>query len=284
MESQIPLAPAPTGTTATAGTYISNPFGLISPAWTAFKLVWIPMLQLGLIGLTIGIVINLIPGFRNLSVEGSNSQNFAVLFPVLILVTLIVNSYTGWIGTKIMLSGVEGRRARLRDAMPSSLNVAIKFFVTNLLFILIVAGGFLLFIIPGIIWAIRYQYAMAVNVDEGLSGIAAIKRSGQLTKGHFWEVMSVPAILAIALPLVLIPIFGWVVLFVYALVVGVAGYVRYYQLKQLAAGQLKAVPTHFLNYLMGLLIILLPFLWIATATLAALTVIQQGGGVNNVTY
>jgi uncharacterized membrane protein len=48
-------------------------------------------------------------------------------------------------------------------------------------------GGFLLFIVPGIIWAVKYHLCFYFVVDKGLGPIAAIKASGRTTMGVKWE-------------------------------------------------------------------------------------------------
>ena len=287
MEPQTTSAPvaAPVAAAPVASArYISNPFGLLSPSWQAFKLVWLQLLILGLIGVVIGTLANLLPGVRQASSEGASPSTIMLYLPLDIILSLAINSYTGWMSAKIMLAGINGRTISLGQSMPPSVISAVKFILTSFLYVLIVAGGFLLFIVPGIIWAVRYQYALPVCVEEGVFGMAAIRRSGQLTKGHFWEIISVPGVFVAALPLLLIPILGWIAIIVFAFVVGIAGYVRYHQLKQLAAGQLQAVPTHILNYVLGLIIALAPLAWLALVAMAAMVVLQQGGSITNTTY
>ena len=65
---------------------------------------------------------------------------------------------------------------------------------------------FLLFVIPGIWAAINYSLAMWVFIIEGLQGTAALKRSKELVKGHWWGVVGrmlalyIPVLAVIILP------------------------------------------------------------------------------------
>jgi uncharacterized membrane protein len=59
-------------------------------------------------------------------------------------------------------------------------------FKTQLLQGLIVLGGTILFVIPGIIWGIKYGYASYICVLEGKGARESIKRSGVLTHGYKW--------------------------------------------------------------------------------------------------
>ncbi len=61
-------------------------------------------------------------------------------------------------------------------------------FWVSLLKSLIVLGGFILFIIPGLIWGIKYGFAPLVFLVEGYKGRRALKRSAELTAGYRWPV------------------------------------------------------------------------------------------------
>lgn len=48
---------------------------------------------------------------------------------------------------------------------------------------------FILLIIPGIYYLVRWSLAEAVVVSEGISGMKALRRSAELTHGHFWPIV-----------------------------------------------------------------------------------------------
>jgi len=52
---------------------------------------------------------------------------------------------------------------------------------------LIILGGFLLFIIPGIIWSVKFQYASYLVVDKNLGPMEALRKSSALTQGIKWQ-------------------------------------------------------------------------------------------------
>jgi hypothetical protein len=53
---------------------------------------------------------------------------------------------------------------------------------------LIIIAGIILFVIPGIIWAIYYSLSIYVFLDENKTGYAALKENKQLVKGYWWPV------------------------------------------------------------------------------------------------
>lgn len=48
--------------------------------------------------------------------------------------------------------------------------------------------GFILLIIPGIIWAIQYSFSSFVMVLEGKRGMAALRQSKEYVKGNWWKI------------------------------------------------------------------------------------------------
>lgn len=61
-----------------------------------------------------------------------------------------------------------------------------KYLGGMILYSLIIAGGLILLIVPGIIWAIKYQFVPYL-VLEGYSPLDALSRSGAITKGVKWH-------------------------------------------------------------------------------------------------
>ena len=53
----------------------------------------------------------------------------------------------------------------------------------TLLYVIIVVVGFILFIIPGFIWMIKYQFYPWLVIEKGMRSKEAIKASGVITKG-----------------------------------------------------------------------------------------------------
>jgi hypothetical protein len=63
------------------------------------------------------------------------------------------------------------------------------FLLGSILYALIVLGGFILLIIPGIYWAIKYHFYGYLIIDQGMGPMDAIKKSGELTDGVKWDLL-----------------------------------------------------------------------------------------------
>ena len=69
--------------------------------------------------------------------------------------------------------------ADLFTHIPSFLN----YFLGSLLVSAICIVGFILLIIPGVIWSLQFSQATYLILDQGLDPIAALKKSSAITKG-----------------------------------------------------------------------------------------------------
>lgn len=56
-----------------------------------------------------------------------------------------------------------------------------------ILYVLIIGVGFILLVIPGFIWMIKYQFFPWLIVDKHMSAREALKASGVITKGNRWN-------------------------------------------------------------------------------------------------
>ena len=79
---------------------------------------------------------------------------------------------------------------------------------SSILYGLIVIGGIILFIVPGIYWAIKFQFFGYCVVDQKLGPVEALKKSSKITYQVKWK------LLGFGLVMVGINILGFLCLFV----------------------------------------------------------------------
>jgi hypothetical protein len=92
----------------------------------------------------------------------------------------------------------------------SAMRVVAPLFMTAFLVGLITTGGFLLLVIPGIIFTIWYSQAVTVAIIEEERPIRSLTRSKKLVKGRLWDVffyifvgtlaISIPYLMTLAIP------------------------------------------------------------------------------------
>jgi hypothetical protein len=77
-----------------------------------------------------------------------------------------------------------------------------KYIGASLVLFLVVLGGFLLFIVPGIIWSVWYGFAPLIALFEDKQGWATMERSKQIVVGRSWPVVGRLLFLALMLGLI----------------------------------------------------------------------------------
>ena len=97
--------------------------------------------------------------------------------------------------------------------------------------------GFVLLIIPGIIFYVWYSVATYVFVFEDVKGMSALKKSKELVKGYWWPVFGRLFVFACVMGLIgAIPFIGNIINIFFTLPFGVIyGYFVYDDLKQIKA-------------------------------------------------
>ena len=85
----------------------------------------------------------------------------------------------------ITLKFVDNKKPRYKDLFYYKLIV--NYFLASLLTGLIVIGGFILLIIPGIFFALRLKFAVYLIIDKNLAPVDAVKASWRITKGNVWN-------------------------------------------------------------------------------------------------
>jgi uncharacterized membrane protein len=73
--------------------------------------------------------------------------------------------------------------------VPDLLSGFFGFLLTSVLVGLIVAAGFLLLIVPGVIWGLKYGFSTFVVADREIDPISALKESSRLTDGIKWHLL-----------------------------------------------------------------------------------------------
>jgi uncharacterized membrane protein len=116
---------------------------------------------------------------------GPNHLFFPFFFGVLgWVVSIFISMAVIKIGLR--LSAAPGETAEVSDVW-SGYPFFLNYLVGSILYGLIVLAGFILLIVPGIIWGIKYSFFGYLIIDRGMGPVEALKRSGEITKGYKWD-------------------------------------------------------------------------------------------------
>lgn len=103
------------------------------------------------------------------------------------IITLII---VGMEFTKTAVRFVDGREHEQGDFdFFSYPPVALKYLAGAILYGLIILGGMILFIVPAIIWGIKFQFFGHFIIDQGAGPIKALQRSARITKDVKWNLL-----------------------------------------------------------------------------------------------
>ena len=157
-----------------------------SNSWRTFGINWPTLLTLVLIPTltptTLAWIIRLLTG--NVSI-----------FTLSVISTIAgIVSGTVWIFSTMALTmaahqSSEGQLLRTWKSYELCVGYFWQYLWTVILYALIVVGGLLLLIVPGIIWAFHYVFAPYAVLIEGVSGRPALWRSRELTKGRVFRIL-----------------------------------------------------------------------------------------------
>lgn len=163
-----------------------TPFAIsecLRDGWNTFKANWPFVLGVSIVMFAIQFAGGMLTGWLEGQGQG-DSGIVGLLNLVFTIINLIVGM--GWI--YILIKLIRNQTATINDLFAKT-SVAIKYIAGVILYALIVFGGMLLLIIPGIYFAIKYAFAPYLIIDKGVGPIDALKMSAVMTKGVKWELL-----------------------------------------------------------------------------------------------
>jgi hypothetical protein len=109
-------------------------------------------------------------------------KNNPALWLLFLIFGIALDSLIAMGQIEIALKLCDGEKVRFDDLF-SCANLILKYIVVSILYSLIVLGGLILLIIPGYIFAIKYQFCFYFLVDQNTGIIESLKKSGEITDG-----------------------------------------------------------------------------------------------------
>jgi|GEM_PF-1503654 len=225
--------------------YTSNPFRSFMKGLSALTHHNpVSTLTLGL--LTIGITaLFVILGFILVSLLSTVSPLLGFFAATIIIIgvyMLLLRAYAA--GTIILLQKTEITAVTAYVKMNNG--QFFKFLGAIILTTLLAGAATLLFVIPGLIVLSRLSLVPFVIFNENTSVIGAMRRSWSLTKGHTWEMLAANIVPGVTLG-------NGGMLLVVGTQSGIAN--RYEELLAAEKNNLSTGPTHWMNYVLTILVL-----------------------------
>ena len=129
------------------------------------------------------LIVSWLTGAVPTGIANGFKNKVAFLYVVFILGAWVIQVIVRMGLIKVVLDIIDKGTADLKTLF-SQTQMFWKFLGGAVLYGLIVLGGFILLIVPGIIWGIKYQFFGYLIIDKNLGPIEALKKSGEITMGN----------------------------------------------------------------------------------------------------
>lgn len=150
----------------------------LKKAWELFKKEWITIYVINAVSIAVAIIYSVLTSSMD---ESSVKWIFDIAY-------MLVQAVVGMGVVNAYLSVVRGKKVTI-ETFTSTAPKILKYVLAQILLGLIVVVGLLLFIVPGVIFAIKFMFTPYLVIDKGLGPIEALKASEKITTGRKWDMM-----------------------------------------------------------------------------------------------
>ncbi|MBP7700434.1 hypothetical protein KA111_00020 [Candidatus Woesebacteria bacterium] len=160
------------------GLFIGNTF---RQTWKIFKEDWISVYAVFILPwILMAIYSFALSVFK--ADEGSTA--YWIIYVAYMILSLVV----GMGVTNALMTISRGKKISL-ETFKSVLPKTVNYIASQILMMLIILGGMILFIIPGFIFSIKYMFTPYLVIDKNMGPIEALKASAKLTDGVKWDLV-----------------------------------------------------------------------------------------------
>jgi uncharacterized membrane protein len=159
-------------------------FGSFGYGW---QQLWKYFLHLFLIGVIVAVAN--IPAQGLVGNQGAfDTAGFVFLNILVAAYAILVLPVVSYGGDWMYLRYMRDERPNVAEVFAGFKRSYLNIVLANLLVFAICGIGFLLLIVPGIIFACRLAFVPYLVMDKGLDPVAAIEKSWFMTRGHGWRI------------------------------------------------------------------------------------------------
>ncbi len=166
---------------------MNQPSVLLKQAWEIYKVNYKKLIEVSLFPLLAAIPIMVL--LLVFKVLNPTNTAIIVLFGVLGAAAVVFFIYLAVSAQAGFLQMIKNLNLGVMEAINEGRKLFWSYFGLSLLIMVLVLLWAILLIIPGIIFGVYYSFGIYVLVFEGLTGMAAIRRSKQLVKNNWWGVV-----------------------------------------------------------------------------------------------
>ena len=168
--------------------------GVIRESWNLFKVHWNVLWG----ALAVVLALNIVFGFV------SEQQDPPVTFVVSVL-SLLVGYYVQLGLMRLSLNVVDGKQVTVRQLFDEH-RLVVRYIGASIVYGAIVIVGFLLLIVPGIVWSLKYSQYGFLMLDKNLGVMESLSMSGKITNGAKMELVWIGIVVGLLVLVSMIPL------------------------------------------------------------------------------
>lgn len=220
---------------------VPSAFSLFKPSWEGLKLNIVELIMVFLVPAAIlGLYFMIVASAAATTSSDGISAAAIVLIAIGVVATAVFAALIGPAFIHIQLKSARMEKATYESAWATSKKFWWRYLLVSIAVGLTIAIGFLLLIVPGIIFLRRYFLSSYALIDQDLGVGESMKRSNELSKGRSMAIFGIVGVdILISLPNV-IPVIGGLITFVLQIAYFCAPAIRYDQLKALKPAASKS--------------------------------------------
>ena len=153
-----------------------------------FLSFFVLLLISGLITAVLGLTLAFMFGAMYSTLMSSHALPVWLIVSSSIVLVILIIIGELWSAVAMTTSICAEKKISFIEAYRRSGKNIFPFFIVNLLLGLITLGGFFLLLIPGIIFAIWFNFSNFVLITENEKGFKSIMRSREYAKGYWWPI------------------------------------------------------------------------------------------------
>jgi len=135
------------------------------------------------------LVLTLLSSIINLPFTGyiyANPESAIRTLLLMLIISLPIISLVLSVFVRIILNMLDNRTIEFRNL--TSVRIIINVSIYSVMYLIITMVGYILLIVPGVIFSIRLLLGFYLIVDENLHAFEAMKKSWAITRGYSWKI------------------------------------------------------------------------------------------------
>lgn len=211
-----------------------GPIELLKHSWKIFReRIW-TIVGIQLIPLLIMLAMSVVLLIGVILVKLLGESSTGIIVVVGIIIGLVIFGFLIYVSLRSQVAVIiairdSAEKIGVKESYSRAKGKLGAFFGASFLAGLAVLGGYMLLIVPGIIFSVWFMFSAYIAVDEGIGGSAALSKSREYTKGLWWEIAArVMFVALVSLGLNLLPhlfsVFGPVVDAIMTILIGIGSF------------------------------------------------------------